>query len=145
MNWWLGVASRDHVAAAVEGSFAQLGHGKRSAVAALEAGDGIIYYAPRTKMKGGEPVQSFVAIGKVRSGDTYSVEVNKDFEAYRVDVDYLPAEEANIHPLLDQLDLTKELGSKWGVSVRTSKRRLKKPDAERIAESMGADLSCFDE
>lgn len=143
MNWWLGVASRDHVAAAVEGSFAQLGHGKRSAVAALEAGDGIIYYAPRTRMKGGEPVQSFVAIGKVRSGDPYPVEMNENFEAYRVDVDYLSAKEADIHPLLDKLDFTKDLGSKWGVAVRTSKRRLKSADAKRIVEAMGADLSCF--
>lgn len=142
-NWWLGVAASEHVLAAVDGSFAQLGHGKRSAVASLEAGDGIIYYTPRTKLKGGEPVQAFVAIGRVREGDPYPVKMG-NFQAYRVDVDYLTAKQADIHPLLDQLELTKDLGNKWGVSVRTSKRRLVKSDAKRIAKAMQADLSPID-
>ncbi len=143
-NWWLGVAASEHVEAAVDGSFAQLGHGKRNAVASLEAGDGIIYYAPQTKLKGGKPVQAFVAFGKVSAGEPY---LNKKdgFEAYRVNVDYLAAKRADIHPLLDELELTKDLDNKWGVAVRNSKRCLAETDAKRIAKAMAANLSVFDD
>lgn len=84
-----------------------------------------------------------MAIGRVREGDLYPVKMG-NFQAYRVDVDYLTAKQADIHPLLDQLELTKDLGNKWGVSVRTSKRRLVKSDAKRIAKAMQADLSPID-
>lgn len=143
MRWWLGVAASEHIELAVEGSFAQLGHGKRSAVASLEHGDGLIYYAPRTKLKGGDPVQAFVALGRISVGDPY-LAIEGGFDAYRVDVDYITSERADVHPLLHELKLTEGLGNKWGVAVRTSKKRLEEADARCIAQAMRADLSMFD-
>jgi len=41
-RFWIGVASRDHVNVAVKGAFVQLNHGKKTPLARLKAGDGVI-------------------------------------------------------------------------------------------------------
>ena len=73
-RYWLGVASRDHVKTGVAGGFCQLSHGKSGPLMRIRPGDGIVYYSPRTEMRGGDPVQGFTAIGddayRVRIGET---------------------------------------------------------------------------
>ena len=139
--YWLGVAARRHVEAGVRGGYAQLGHGKHAAVASLRADDWLIYYAPREALEGGEPVQAFVAAGRVRPGKTYQVDARDGFRPFRVDIDYADAKEAPVRPLLAKLEFTRDLGSHWGAAFRTSKRRLSGHDAGIIANAMGVDLS----
>ena len=63
MTAWLGVVCRDHVRRGTTLGIAQLGHGKRDGLARLAAGDWLVYYSPRTSLRGGEPLQAFTAIG----------------------------------------------------------------------------------
>jgi hypothetical protein len=49
-KYWIGIASHDHVQAAVNGGFCQLGHGKEAPVLRLRRGDLIVFYSPRERM-----------------------------------------------------------------------------------------------
>jgi EVE domain len=68
-KYWIGVASRDHVRTGTAGGFCQLCHGKAAPLRRLKAGDRIIYYSPRERMRDGAPIQAFTAIGEVASGE----------------------------------------------------------------------------
>lgn len=137
MTFWIGVACSDHVRAGVEGGFAQLGHGKHVAVKNLERGDWIAYYSPTTKMDGGDAVQAFTSIGQIVSDKAYHVEQGEDFRPWRVDVAYETcAYPAPIPPLLEDLDLTRGKGSKWGMALRTSKAKGTDADLQTIAQAM---------
>ncbi len=137
-NHWIGVASRDHVRKGVDGGFAQLGHGKHSAVKSLGRGDWIVYYSPRTSLNAGEPVKAFTAIGKVTSHEPYEFEMSPQFKPFRVDVDFVkPAREVPIHDLLADLDLTRDRGSNWGIVMRRSRIKVSQDDFARIAAAMG--------
>ena len=71
-RYWLAVASRDHVKNGVAGGFCQMSHGKPGPLMRIRPGDGIVYYSPRTEMRGGDPVQGFTAIGVVAPGEPYA-------------------------------------------------------------------------
>ncbi|MFE3703883.1 EVE domain-containing protein, partial [Nocardia tengchongensis] len=74
IRYWLAVVSRDHVRRGVELGFAQANHGKRAAVERMSAGDGLVYYSPRTGMREGEPIKSFTALGTIAEGPAWQVE-----------------------------------------------------------------------
>lgn len=138
MTFWIGVACQDHTRKGVEGGFAQLGHGKHVAVKNLKAGDWIAYYSPTTTLGGGEKVQAFTSIGRVVSEQPYQASQSEGFTPWRVDVDYCKeARSAAIHPLLEQLDLTRGKGAKWGMAVRSSKVKATDADLQTIAKAMG--------
>lgn len=135
---WIGIASLNHVEAAVKGGFAQLGHGKHSAIKQLRKGDWIAYYSPKTEMGKGDTVQAFTSIGQVTSEEAYQAEQTGDFHPWRVDVDYrVSARRAEIQPMLDRLILTKELGSNWGMVMRRSRIKADPADFALIAKTMG--------
>lgn len=137
MAFWMGVASAQHARRGRDGGFAQLGHGMHVAVKCLRKGDWIVYYSPREGMGEGETVQAFTIIGCVTSDAPYRVEQAMNFNPYRVDVDYLKdAEPAPIMPLLDELRLTRDLGTNWGMVMRGPRRRLQEEDMRLIAEAM---------
>jgi hypothetical protein len=54
----------------VEGGFAQLCHGKRLPLEKMSVGDWLVYYSPRTEMRGGEPLREFTALGRVHGART---------------------------------------------------------------------------
>jgi hypothetical protein len=136
-RFWIGVASRDHVNVAVKGAFVQLNHGKKAPLGRLKAGDGVILYSPRTAYADGEPLQAFTAIGTVVTGDVYHVEVTSHFRPHRVDVQFVPAKEAQIKPLLGQLSFIKSK-SHWGAAFRFGHVEIPGCDFALIAERMGA-------
>lgn len=137
-SFWLGVAAAAHVRQGVEGGFAQLGHGKHLAVKSLEKGDLLAYYAPRETLEGGAAVQAFTAVGEVISNAPYQVHLPSGFAPWRVDICYFECTPAPIRPLLDDLELTRSRGSKWGMAVRGSKSRLSAADMALICAAMGA-------
>ena len=140
-NYWIGVAARDHVKVGERNGFAQLGHGKESALSNLKRNDWIVYYSPKTKLEGGDTVQAFVSIGKIVSDTPYVAKVSDNFKPYRVDVNYKEfAKEASIRPLLNELKLTKERGKNWGLVFRRSKIKVDKSDFKIIADAMKVDL-----
>lgn len=144
IQYWLGVACSEHAFAGRDMGIAQLGHGKHIAVKNLHKGDWIIYYSPKTKLAGGEKGQSFTTIGKITSDQAYQTEQSQGFCPWRVDVDYIPTiKPVPIHFLLDELDLTKNRGSNWGMAVRTSKVKLSFHDFQIISQAMGIEQESF--
>lgn len=139
MTAWVGVASREHVAAAVDGAFCQLNHGKEAPLRRMEPGDHIIYYAPRDRMGGGEIVQAFVALDTIRAGEPYQVEVTDSFRPYRRDVAYHPVREAPIRSLIDTLSFTRDRAS-WGQAFRYGTFKIEAEDLRIIAQAMDARL-----
>ena len=68
---WMIVASKDRVDHAVAGGFAQLNRGEAAPLERMRAGDGLVFYSPRTAYPDGEPLQAFTAIGRIRTGTVY--------------------------------------------------------------------------
>lgn len=135
-RYWIGVASRDHVMRGVAGGFCQLSHGKAAPVKRLSPGDWIAYYSPRTALRGGEPVQAFTAIGRIKPGEPYAGDMGSGFHSIRRDVDYRPCEDAPIRPLLDDLGFTRGKTS-WGYVFRRGSFEVSEADFRRIAAAMG--------
>ncbi|MEV4707899.1 EVE domain-containing protein [Actinoplanes sp. NPDC049316] len=134
MNHWLGVVCRDHVRRGVAQGIAQLGHGKRTGLARLAAGDWLIYYSPRTSLRGGEPLQAFTALGVVADDEIWQADEG-DFRPWRRRVGYLPdVTETPIRTL--ELELTAQPG--WGVRLRRGLLRLSEGDFARIHAAMRA-------
>lgn len=136
MNYWIGVASREHVRPAVAGRFCQLCHGKAAALRRLQPGDGLIYYSPREGMGSGCPVQAFTAIGVVSEDAPGQVDQGHGFQPFRHSVRYLPATEAPIRPLLSKLSFTRGKVS-WGYAFRRGLFRIEAEDYRLISEAMG--------
>jgi hypothetical protein len=136
-KYWIGVASRDHVRRGVDSGFCQLGHGSMAAVRRLSPGDWIAYYSPRAQFDGGEPVQAFTAIGRIRPGDAYEFDMGSGFVAGRRDVDYQQCREAPIRPLIEQLGfITRK--ENWAYPFRFGLVSVPYEDFRLIAEAMGA-------
>lgn len=145
-TYWMGVASADHAHAGRDGGFAQLGHGKHTAVKSLKAGDWIVYYSPKQMMGVGDSVKAFTTIGQVTSDEPYQVTQSNDFSPFRVDVKYVKdAVTAPIAPLLKKLDLTRARGSGWGIVMRRSKSKLSANDMHTIARAMNVPLECIED
>lgn len=134
-RYWIGVASRAHVKAAEAGGFCQFGHGKEAPVRQLSAGDGVIYYSPREGIGAGAAVRAFTAIGRVRAGEAYRAEPSGSFHPWRRDVDYWPASEAPIAPLLDELSFSAG-NPNWGWHMRKGFFEITKEDFDKIANAM---------
>ena len=73
-RFWVGVASRQHVLAAVRGAFCQLNHGKEAPVRRLQMGDSIVFYSPRERMEGGKSLQAFTSAGRILDEVPYQVD-----------------------------------------------------------------------
>jgi hypothetical protein len=134
-RYWIGVVSSDHAAAAVAGGHAQLNHGKAGALERMRAGDGLVFYSPRTTHPDGDPVQAFTAIGRVRASDLYQADAGAGFRPFRIAVDYLPAIAAPIRPLVDELSFIRTK-THWGAAFRYGVVRVPEADFARIAQAM---------
>ena len=138
-RYWIGVVSREHVMIGVKGGFIQLNHGKRAPLQRLSADDGVVFYSPRTSYPDGEPLQSFTAIGRVKSGDIYQVEMTPGFKPFRADVKFLKAKVTPIRPLIDRLSFIKDK-SHWGARLRFGHLSIGEADFALIAAAMGRDF-----
>ena len=134
MTYWLGVVCRDHVRRGVEQGIAQLGHGKRHGLARLAAGDWLVYYSPRTRLRDGDPLQAFTALGVIADDEIWQAHEG-DFHPWRRRVDYLPdVTEPPIRSL--GLQLTAQPG--WGVQLRRGLVPLTGDDFGLIHDAMRA-------
>jgi EVE domain len=139
-RFWLGVVSREHVETGVRGGFAQLDHGAKPPLRRLRAGDGLVFYSPRTSYPDGEPLRLFTAMGVVLTGEVYQVDMGGGFEPYRVDVRYLEVAPAAVQPLVDELAFIRNK-SNWGASFRFGSLQVPEADFALIARSMGRDFA----
>ncbi len=140
-NYWIGVVSRDHVDVGVAGAFIQLNHGKAGPLERMCAGDGFVFYSPRTTHPDGPALQAFTAIGRVRDGTVYRaaqghLTMSDGALPFRLGVDYLPAREAPIKPLIESLTFLRSK-THWGAAFRFGFLRAPEEDFARIAAAMG--------
>lgn len=134
MRYWLGVVCRDHVRRGTGLGIAQLGHGKRVGLARLDAGDGLVYYSPRTSLRDGEPLQAFTAIGEVADDEIWQADEGT-FKPWRRRVDYLAdTTDVNVHDLDGELALTAE--PNWGNRLRRGLVELTPADYRVIRSAM---------
>ncbi len=139
-NYWIGVVSRNHVDLGVAGGFAQLNHGKAGPLERMRAGDGLAYYSPRTAHPDGAPLQAFTAIGRVRAGAIFQADSAGDVKPFRRAMEYLPARDAPIKPLIDELSFIRSK-THWGAAFRFGVVRISAEDFARIAAAMGRDFA----
>ena len=138
-QFWIGVVSREHVQIGVKDGFVQLNHGKKAPLQRLHAGDGLIFYSPKTAYPDGEPCQMFTAIGMVKTGEIYQVELDRTFKPFRLDLLFFKAKETAIRPLLNDLSFIKDKAH-WGGVFRFGYLQVPAPDFKIIAEAMGRDF-----
>lgn len=138
---WLAVASAEHVERGRDGGFMQVCHGKAAPLRRIGAGDGIVYYSPSTSFRGKDALRAFTAIGTIRAGAPYQVEMCEGFRPFRRDVDWAEGCRASIRSLLDRLELTAGKPG-WGYQLRFGLLRLAPADFKLIAEAMDACLPC---
>ena len=124
MTAWLGVVSADHVSRGIELGIVQLGHGKRTSVGRLSAGDWLVFYSPRTSLLNGTPLKAFTGIGEVADDEIYQVD-DGDFRPFRRRIRYLPSTAPVPVAGLD-LDLTST--PNWGYQLRLGLVRLSERD-----------------
>jgi hypothetical protein len=139
-NYWIGVVSRSHVMIGVKGGFVQLNHGKKAPVQRLKAGDMLAMYSPRESYPDGPVLQAFTAIGTIKSGDVYQVEMSPEFKPYRVDVKFVSCNDAPIKPLIERLSFIKNK-THWGAAFRFGYIKVSEQDFAHIANAMNATLA----
>jgi len=135
-TYWIGVVPKEDADHAIVGSYTEVNHGKAGPLERMHAGDGFAFYSPRTQYPGGEVLQAFTAIGRVRNGIVYQAEVPAPQRPFRLAVDYLPAAPAPIRPLLESLTFIKSK-THWGAAFRFGQLKIPANDFALIAEAMG--------
>jgi hypothetical protein len=139
-QYWIGVVSKNHVSIGVAGGFTQLNHGKAGPLERRRPGDGLVFYSPRTAYPDGLALQAFTAIGRVGPGEIFQAEPADGFRPFRRAVEYLPARDAPIKPLVDDLTFICSK-QRWGAAFRFGFLRVPEEDFARIATAMGRDFT----
>lgn len=138
MKYWIGVVSKQHVMRGVQHGIAQIGHGKRSGLARMHAGDGFVYYSPKVSMDSNEILQAFTAIGHITDDEIWQADEG-EFRPWRRRVSYADSIEAPIRPLLDVLSFTKNKAN-WGYAFRYGLVEITEADFALIAKAMKAKI-----
>jgi hypothetical protein len=115
----------------------QVSHGRAAPLRRIQPGDRVAYYSPTDLIRGKGKLQAFTAIGVVKEGAPYQVEMGGDFCPFRRDVAWQTAEETSIQVLLEQLDFTTGKRN-WGHQLRFGLLQISDGDMLRIARAMGA-------
>lgn len=135
MKFWINTVSKDHVIKGVEGGFTQADHGKNTRLKALEEGDYIVFYSPKTEYKGAMALQAFTAIGRIADATPYQVSMTPDFHPWRRKVTFIQATEISIRGLIESLNFIKDK-KYWGYPFRRGLFEVQEADFIVIANAM---------
>src|SRR5262245_21947921 len=135
MKYWINSVSFDHIQNGMSGGFTQAQHGSPSGLRRLASGDLVAFYAPRTKMYSGEPLKSFVAVAEVLDVRSYQAHMTADFQPWRRHVEFKPAHQTPIAPLLDRLAFIRDKRH-WGYVFRRGLFEISERDFLLIAAAM---------
>ena len=138
-HYWVNTVSKEHVQAAVEGGFTQADHGKNTRLKRLHKGDLLVFYSPKTKFRGGRPLQAFTALGEVTDTEPYQVEMTTDFHPWRRKLDFKQGDEAPVRPVISDLSFISDK-EKWGFPFRRGLFKVSQADFEVIAKAMNISL-----
>ncbi len=139
-RYWIAVASREHVLVGVAAGIAQVCHGKQTPLNQMAANDWIAYYSPTEKFGEPMPCRRFTAIGQIRPGKPYLFPMSENFIPWRRDVQFFPAQETPIEPLIDQLSFIRDK-KKWGFPFRRGCFSVPAHDFLLIASNMGVPIA----
>jgi hypothetical protein len=134
-KYWIIVASKDHVKTGLAAGIAQTCHGKAGPLKRMRPGDLVICYSGKQTLGRPELCQEFTAIGKVRDEEIYPFRVSEDFCPSRRNIDFLPAGDVSILPLIPRLDFIRNKKS-WGYPFRFGFLEISRQDFELIASQM---------
>ena len=101
------VASRDHALYGAKLGIVQANHGKRGPLKRMCANDQVLLYAPKKIYGSKEPYQRFVALAELKDNHIFQTEVSVDFKPFRRKAQYASVTEADIKPLIEELDFKK--------------------------------------
>lgn len=101
-------------------------------------GDWVIYYSAKDKFEGGKPLQKFTAIGQIIDDEPYQPNAQSTFKPYRRDMAFNGSQEADIRPLLEQLNFIKNK-KRWGFYLISGFREISKEDFAVIKCAMQTD------
>ena len=135
-KYWVSVVSRKHILIGIEHCIAQVGHGKELPLKRMRAGDWIVNYSSIESLENRKKCQRFTAIGKIRTGNVYQVDMGNGFKPFRIDVDYLRCNEADIRPILDELQFISN-PKRWGYPFRFGHFEISEDDFLLISNTMG--------
>lgn len=130
---WIAVASAEHVRIGRRGGFMQVNHGKEAPLRRLRPGDRVAYYSPKERIRDGDLVQAFTALGIVAEGVLYQGVMSDGFHPFRRDVRWLATRDAPIRPLLDRLSFG---GPGWGARFRYGLFEVTPADMDLIEQAM---------
>lgn len=139
-NYWIAVASREHMLRGIAGGFAQVCHGKPGPLLQMSADDWIVYYSPTLRFGYKEPCRCFTAIGRIQAKEPYLFRMSDNFIPWRRDVSFLPAKEISIEPLIDHLSFIHDK-RRWGFPFRRGCFSVTLPDFHLIAANMGVNVA----
>ena len=115
----------------------QVCHGKAAPLRRIQPGDCIAYYSPTVTFRGNDKCQAFTALGIVRAGVPYQVDMGGGFCPYRRDVEWFETRDAPIAPLLDRLEFSAGKAN-WGYQLRFGLFVVSDRDMRIVAQAMGA-------
>lgn len=123
-----------------DGGFIRVCHGRAwetSGLCRMHKGDKIVYFPPKVKFGGDEPLHAFTAIGEVEDEEIYQVEMSPDFKPFRRKVRYSKTGEVKIVSLIRDLDFIKNK-KLWGSVFRFGLVEISEPDFIRISDAFDA-------
>lgn len=134
-QYWIVVASKDHVMRGVSGGFMQANHGKQAPLKRMKPGDWVIFYSPKQVLERDEKCQAFTAIGQLSDDKIYQVAMSENFVPYRRNVTFYTSTEVSILPLIEELDFIPDKKS-WGYPFRYGFFEIGNHDFELIRNYM---------
>ncbi|WP_425091689.1 EVE domain-containing protein [Tropicimonas sp. S265A] len=134
-RYWIGVAERDYVHAAVRHGLCLFSGGKEAPIRKVSPGDGVIYYSPHEARRG-EPLECFTALGTVGEGDAWKKEWDGiGFTSWVRSCDYASVTETPVRPLLSRLGFVAE-PRHWGRTFQRGQLEIGALDFQEIAQRM---------
>jgi hypothetical protein len=136
-RFWINTVSLDHVEAAVRGGFTQADHGAGTRLRRPRPGDQMVFYSPRTSLRGGQPVRQFTAWATITGDKPYQVHVSDEFRPWRLAVTFHACERVDAKPLADRLSFITD-PAHWGLPFRRGLFQIPRRDFLTITAHMVA-------
>jgi EVE domain len=128
---WIAVASAAHVRIGRAQGFMQVCHGKAAPLRRISPCDHVAYYSPTETFRGKDRLQAFTAVGVVKPGVPYQVDMGGGFRPFRRDVAWSEVSDVSIRPLLESLAFTRD-NPNWGYQLRLGLFEIEPDDMELI-------------
>jgi hypothetical protein len=136
-RFWINTVSLDHVEAAIQGGFTQADHGAGTRLRQPRPGDEMVFYSPRTNLRGGKPVRQFTAWATITGDKPYQAHVSDDFRPWRLAVTFHACERVDAKPFVDQLSFVTD-PAHWGLPFRRGLFHIPRRDFMTIIAHMVA-------